>query len=159
MTLAEAKIAHSEVLMLNISTAQARQFIMTPERILDYYPGATGCGTLEEGKKIFCHNDGVISLLERMSGGGENPVVIKVTSAGLMEAPITEEKIAANAFFVMFEDWLLDEDGAGTRLTKTWRDISCSQPDLPSMDAVVKESAIEEGASLVAGWNAAAQAG
>lgn len=153
----ESNIAHREVLMLELSPARAREFIMTPERILDYYPGGIGGGVFEAGRSIYCHSDGVISLLERVTDEGENPLTILVTSAPLGEPPYTAEGIKSSAFFTMLEDWQLEEEGAGTRLTKTWRDITTAQPDM-DMDAIVRESAKEEGENLVAGWNAAAKA-
>ena len=53
----------------------------------------------------------------------------------------------------------IEPDGDGTRLTKTWRDVTSVGPEpFPIADAV-KQGAMHETEQLIAGWNAAAAKG
>lgn len=156
MTNDNNSIAYRDVLPLAIPPALARQYIMTPDRILDYYPGGIGGGVIESGQSIYCYNEAVISLLEIVESEANNIVTVLVTTAPVMEPPYTAERIKSSGFFSMREDWQLDETASGTQLTKTWRDVHCSDPNMEGMADIVRESAIEEAKHLVDGWNNAA---
>lgn len=151
-------IVHTEVMELAATPAQVEAFIMTPERILDYYPDPVGGGVLEPGHAIYCQGAMGVSLLERIEAEcSARCVVIKVTTAFGLEAPFTRERIEANGAFSMIEDWELAPSGDGTTLTKTWREVIALGPEpFPIADAV-REGAVHESPSLVRGWNAAAE--
>ena len=144
-------VVHTEVMEIRATPAQVREFILTPERILDYFPEPLDGGVLEPGKSIYCRGAMVISMLELLEAeSSDELVVIKVTTALGIEA---------NGTFTMIEDWALASTAFGTTLTKTWRDVESAGPEpFPLADAV-REGAIHESAKLIAGWNEAADSG
>jgi len=155
-----ANHVHTEVMELDASPEKVREFILTPDRILDYFPSPVEGGVLEPGKAIFCRGEMGTSMLELVEAESNDALlVIKVTTALGLEAPYTRERIEANSTFTMVEDWALAPNGAGTTLTKTWRDVAADGPEpFPLADAV-KQGAIHETGALIAGWNKAASAG
>ena len=151
---------HREVMELQATPAQVREFIMTPERILDYYPAPIEGGVFEAGRSIWCRGEIGVSLLERVEDeSSDECVVVVVTTAVGLEPPYTREGIEAAATFSMIEDWSLAAGPNGTTLTKTWRDIRATgDPPFPLEDAV-RETAKGESGTLVERWNEAARAG
>ena len=158
MTESSDGIIHTEVMELRATPDQVRAFIMTPDRILDYYPDAVDGGVLEPGRAIYCRGAMGVSLLELIEPECKDDlVVIKVTTAIGLEAPYTRERIESQTTFTMIEDWALAPNRSGTTLTKTWRDVVANgEPPFPLEDAV-RQGAIHESAALVRGWNQAAQ--
>jgi hypothetical protein len=150
-------IVHTEIMELAATPAQVREFILTPERILDYYPMPVEGGVLEAGEAIWCRSEMGVSILERIpTESNAQLVVIKVSTAFGLDAPYTRERIEENTVFTMLEDWALEATASGTRLTKTWRDIEAiGKEPFPLADAV-RQGATHESTQLVAGWNAAA---
>ncbi|MCR9098093.1 MAG: hypothetical protein NXI30_28060 [bacterium] len=150
-------LVHTEVMQLNATPEQVRAFIMTPDRILDYFPQPVEGGVLEPGRAIWCRGEMGVSMLEVVEAETTDAVVVvKVSTAFGLEAPFTRERIEENTVFTMVEDWALEAKGGGTELTKSWRDVQSKGPEpFPIADAV-KEGAIHESAQLVEGWNAAA---
>ena len=153
----DAEFSHTEVIDLRVSPAQMREFIMTPDRILDYYPGPVGGGVLEAGRSIYCCGQGGVSLLEVLDDETtDRCVVIRVTTAFGLEAPYTRDRIEEAASFSMVEDWDLEPTDNGTRLTKTWRAIR-ERGALPfSLGDTLRASAANETGALVEGWERAA---
>jgi hypothetical protein len=150
---------HHEVMELEATPAQVREFIMTPERILDYYPLPLEGGVFEAGRSIWCRGEIGVSMLERVEDeSSDDCVVVLVTTAVGLEPPYTPEGIEAATTFTMVEDWALAAGPNGTTLTKTWRDIrAAGEPPFPLEDAV-RDTAKGESGSLVERWNAAAHA-
>jgi hypothetical protein len=157
MSSSQSQIVHTEVMPLTASPAQVREFILTPDRILDYFPSPVDGGVLEPGKAIYCRGEMGTSMLEMLEAeSNDELLVIKVTTALGLEAPFTRERIEASCTFTMIEDWALEPDGTGTKLTKTWRDVASEGPEpFPLADAV-RQGAIHESVQLIAGWNNAA---
>ncbi|MGB0620728.1 MAG: hypothetical protein ACPGVZ_14790 [Myxococcota bacterium] len=157
-----AKIVHTEVMQLRATPDQVRGFILTPERILDYFPQPVEGGVLEPGKAIWCRGEMGVSMLEVVEAETTDAMlVIKVSTAFGLEAPFTRARIEENTVFTMVEDWALEATADGTQLTKSWRDVEYKGPGeepFPIAEAV-KEGAIHESAQLIEGWNAAAAAG
>lgn len=155
--MSEAGFSHSEVIEVRATPAQMREFILTPDRILDYYPMGVEGGVLEPGRAIWCRGQGGVSLLELLPDETtDRCVVIKVTTAFGLEAPYTRERIEAGANFSMVEDWDLEPTEAGTRLTKTWRAVE-TMGELPfPLEDTLRSSAAAETEALVKGWEAAA---
>lgn len=148
------KIVHQEVIDLDISPAQVREFIMTPERILDYYPAAIEGGVIEPGASLYCRGKSGVSLLEIVAAESSDSLrVVKVTTATGIDAPFTEQKIKAATFFTMMEDWQLEQTPQGCRLTKTWRDINKKKLKLLPMGMIVRASAKKESDTLKAAWD------
>ena len=157
---ANDKLVHREVMELRATPAQVREFIMTPDRILDYYPAPVEGGVFEEGRSIWCRGEMGVSMLERIEDeSSDDCVVVLVTTAIGREPPYTPEGIEAATTFTMIEDWALTPSPDGTTLTKSWRDIRATgEPPFPLEDAV-RETAKGESGSLVERWNEAARAG
>jgi hypothetical protein len=155
--MSESKILHTEVMELRATPAQVRDFILTPERILDYYPDPVDGGVLEPGKAIWCRGGNGVSMLETVeSESTSDCLVIKVSTAFGLTAPFTRERIEAACTFTMVEDWALEATAEGTTLTKTWRDVTATG-DVPfPLEDAVREGAKHESASLIEGWNRAA---
>ena len=152
-------LVHREVMQLQATPAQVREFIMTPERILDYYPAPLEGGVFEAGHSFWCRGEMGVSILERVEAeSSDDCVVVLVTTAVGLEPPYTPAGIKAATTFTMIEDWELAPGPEGTTLTKTWRDIRATgDPPFPLEDAV-RETAKGERDSLVERWNEAARA-
>ena len=153
-------LVHREVMQLQATPAQVRAFIMTPERILDYYPAPLEGGVFEAGHSIWCRGEMGVSMLERIEDEcTDDCVVVLLTTAVGLEPPYTPEGIRAATTFTMVEDWALADGPDGTTLTKSWRDIRApGDPPFPLEDAV-RETAKGESGTLVERWNAAARWG
>jgi len=151
-------IVHSEVMELRATPAQVKEFILTPERILDYYPQPVGGGVLEPGKAIYCQGESGVSMLELIEAEcTADCVVILVTTAFGLEAPFTRERIESHMTFTMVEDWALAKSKTGTTLTKTWRNVIVKGNPPFDLEEAVRQGAIHESAALITGWNQAAQ--
>ena len=157
---AASGVVHTEVLSLEATPEQVRRFILTPERILDYYPNPVEGGVFAEGEAIWCRGEMGVSMLALLpEASNDDLVVVEVTTAIGLEAPYTRERIEANATFTMVEDWALEATGSGTTLTKSWRDVKADGPEPFPLAEGVKQGAIHESPVLIAAWNAAAKAG
>ena len=155
--MARQKIVHREVIHLDASPVQVRAFVLTPERILDYYPGGFDCGVFEAGQSFYCRGKSGVSLLELdKAQSNESTCVLKVTTSLKAKPPYDRQKILDQAFFTMYEDWQIEADGVGTRLTKTWRDVQKHQLRFMPMGLIVRRSAKAETAVLQRAWNDAA---
>ena len=89
-------VVHREVLELRAIPAQVRGFIMIPERILEYFPGAIEAGVFEDGRSIWCRGEMGVSMLERIEDeSSDDCVVIFVTIATGLDPPYTPEGIKA----------------------------------------------------------------
>ena len=153
-------LVHREVMELRATPTEVLGFVMTPARILDYYPDPIEGGVFEDGRAIWCRGAIGVSMLERVDdeSSGDCLVVLVTTAVGL-EPPYTPESIRAGATFTMVEDWAVAATTDGTTLTKSWRDVK-TIVDLPfSMEDAVRETSIGEREPLVEKWNAAARAG
>lgn len=155
--MSDSNIVHTEVMELTADPKKVREFILTPERILDYYPSPVEGDVLEPGRAIYCRGEMGTSMLELLPDqSNDDVIVIKVSTAFGLEAPFTRERIEENTVFTMIEDWALEATESGTRLTKTWRDVDSKGPEpFPLADAV-KNGAAHECAPLIEAWNAAA---
>jgi len=151
---------HREVMQLQATSAQVRAFIMTHERILDYYPAPLEGGVFEAGRSIWCRGEIGVSMLQRLEEeSSDDCVVVLVTTAIGLDPPYTSEAIEAATTFTMVEDWALSASTDGTTLTKTWRDVRTpGDPPFPIEDAV-RDTAKGESGVLIERWNAAARAG
>lgn len=155
----DSTVVHTEVMKLHATPEQVRRFIMTPERILDYYPGGAGGGVIENGVSLYCYNDSGASLLEiDQAASSEQHIVMNVTAAADIAPPYTKERIIAAAFFTMVEDWILEESNEGTVLSKSWRDVIPTNPLPFSIADIVRDSAANESEELIHNWNSAAKA-
>jgi hypothetical protein len=158
MFFSNSSIVHTEIIELQITPAQVREFVMTPQRILDYYPSPIEGGVIEPGRKIYCRGKAGVSLLETVPGASsEELLVVKVTTATGLKPPFTESRIKSAQFFTMVEDWQLEETAQGTRLTKTWRDIEKYKMKYLPMKTIVRRSAKAESKELQVAWDRAAR--
>ena len=159
--MSKLKIIHREVMQLKASPEAVYSFINTPERIFDYYPSPISCGVLEPDKSFYCQGKSGVSMLERVATDTEQgdilTVTLRVRTATPFEGEITEGKIMENLFFIMYEDWQLESDEGGTRLTKTWRDIDKKKMKYLPLSLIVRHSAKGESKILVQAWDAAAE--
>jgi hypothetical protein len=133
-------------------------FVMTPERVLDYYPDPIEGGVFEAGRAIWCRGAIGVSMLERVDDRStDDCLVVLVTTAVGLEPPYTPEGIRAAATFTMVEEWAVAATAGGTTLTKSWRDVT-TFGDVPfPVEDAVRETAKGESTPLVERWNAAAQ--
>jgi carbon monoxide dehydrogenase subunit G len=151
-------MVHREVIQLAATPEQVKQFVLTPERILDYFPGAMGGVVLEENQAIICQGKSAVSLIEYMPNEShEGQMTVKVTTATPFKGALTRENVMTNIFFTMTEDWAVEAVGGGTRLTKTWRDIEKMKMKLLPMTLIVRMSAKGESKKLQAAWDKAAE--
>ncbi|MGI9285575.1 MAG: hypothetical protein ACR2P1_09310 [Pseudomonadales bacterium] len=158
MSNSTASIVHREVIELQASPPQVREFIMTPQRILDYYPSAIEGHTIIPCQAIVCRGKSGVSLLEVITEETTDQcVVVKVTTATKLDPPYSADRIKAAAFFTMIEDWALEETPSGTRLTKTWREIQKKKLKLIPIALITRFSAKSESEKLRVSWNKASQ--
>lgn len=158
MIFSRSNVVHQEVIELEAPLELVRDFILTPERILDYYPGPIDGGVIEPGASIYCRGKSGVSLLElNRSESTDQFLVLDVTTATNTRAPFTAERIRAAVFFTMVEDWKLEKTDQGTRLTKTWRDIKKYKLKLLPLGLIVRRSARAETEKLRLAWNDAAR--
>lgn len=156
MIFSRSSIVHQEVIELQANPQQVRDFIMTPERILDYYPSAIEGAVVEVGASLYCRGKAGVSLLEVIpSESTDQLVVVKVTTANGLKPPYTAERIRGETFFTMMEDWKLEAFNGGTRLTKIWRDIHKVKLKFLPMGYIVRKSAKAETEVLKAAWDLA----
>ncbi len=149
-------IAYQDIIELEAPPETIREFIMTPERILDYYPGGIEGGVIEPGAAIYCRSRSGISLLQvDQAASTPGTLVVDVFTAGKLEPPYTIDRLREAAFFSMVEDWHLESAGSGTRLTKTWRDIRKYRMRFLPIKMMVVRGAKSESEALRAGWNRA----
>ena len=159
MSVDRANVIHTEIMDLKASKAQVREFIVTPERILDYFPGGVEGFVLEPGQAMICRSEMAASLLEVVpEDSTPDCLVLKVTTAIGLQPPFTRERIEGQTMFTMIEDWALEETATGTRLTKSWRDVTTPGEAPFDIEASVLEGAQHETEALISGWNRAAAA-
>lgn len=152
------KIVCRDVMELNATPEQILDFVLTAERIADYFPDVIDCGTFEQGKAVWCSGKSGVSLLELdESQSTPTMVVTKVYNALGLKPPYTQEAIKARPFMTMVEDWEVEAIEGGTRLTKTWRDVVKHKMKWLPMGMMIRRTAKKERADLIAGWNRAAQ--
>jgi hypothetical protein len=155
------RLVHREVMELQATPAQVLEFVMTPERIFDYFiPAALEAGEFEPGRSIWCRSEGAICMLELVDEEStDDRRVLLVTTAFGLEPPFTPEGIRAATAFTMIEDWAVAPGPDGATLTKAWRDVT-TVADFPfPLEDAIRESAKSESAPLIERWNAAARAG
>jgi len=151
------KIIHTDVLQLNVSPELVREFIMTPERIADYFPGVSDCGAFEAGKSIWCSAKTGVCLLELVEEESSDlKVTMNVITARKVAEPYSAEAIKANAFMSMVEDWEIEANGSGTQLTKIWRDVVMHKMKWFPIAPMIRWTTKGEHQKLVDGWNKAA---
>lgn len=150
-------IVHREEILLAAAPELVKTFVLTPERILDYYPGGNDCGVFEAGRSFYCRGKSGVSLLELdESQSDETTSVLKVTTSLKARPPYSPQKIIDDVFFTMYEDWKIEPDECGSKLTKTWRDVKKFQMKFMPMKFIVKRSAKQESAKLKEAWDKAA---
>ncbi len=151
-------IIHRDVLQLSVSPEQVREFIMTPERIADYFPGVIDCGAFEAGKSIWCSAKSGVCLLQLVEEeSSEFKVTMNVITARKLSQPYSAKAIKANVFMSMVEDWEIEPRGRGTQLTKTWRNVVMHKMKWLPMATLIRWTTKGEHQKLVDGWNKAGQ--
>jgi len=148
-----SNIVHVDTMLMHATSEQVLRFIITPERVMDYYPDATGCGTFETGKAIWCSNKTGVSLLEVVDRPAHNKVTLRVITANGLTPPFSIEHIKAKPFLTMFEDFLVEANADGVTLTKTWRDITKHKMRFLPMGLIIKLTAKGEHQRQIDGWN------
>ncbi len=151
-------LIHQETMQLKASAKIIRKFIMTPDRILDYYPSPIAGGVLIPDRAIYCRGKSSISMLETVEAeSNDNKIVVKVTVANRLKPPFTKFRIEDAVFFTMIEDWKIEDVGDASILIKTWRDLQQVKMKFLPMAYVIRRSAKAESKKLVTAWNKAVE--
>ena len=150
-------VIHREVIELRATPAQVREFIMTPERVVDYNPQAVEAGVLEPGHSVWFRTETSLVLVERVEDEcRDDRVVVEAIIASGVVPPFTADDVRAGRIMSLMEDWDLEETADGTVATKTWRDV-VTVVDLPfDAEDSIRELAKTETAPIIEKWNAAA---
>jgi len=148
-----SKIVHVDIMSIDASQEQVLRFIITPERVMDYYPDATGCGTFIPGKAIWCSNKTGVSLLEVIGTPTEKDITLRVITANGLTPPFSVEQIKANPFLTMYEDFSVERSTNGVELTKTWRDVTKHKMKFLPMNWIIRHTAKGEHQRQIDGWN------
>jgi carbon monoxide dehydrogenase subunit G len=152
------KFIHHDVMQLDVAPEQVREFVMTPERIADYFPGVIDYGTFEAGKSIWCSSKSGVSLLQLIEEETTQwKLTMRVVNASKIAAPYTIENIENNPFMSMVEDWEIEASDGGTRLTKTWRNIVMHKMKWLPIGFLIRRTAKSEHQKLVDSWNKASE--
>jgi len=151
--MSSTKIICQETLIIDAPSNKVREFIKTPERILDYYPGAKEGGVLEAGRYFYCQGGSGISLLEIITDKPQQ-VYLKVWTAMSCPKPFSVESIKANAFFIMEEDWKLEAQGNKTQLSKSWLNLEKIKLRFLPMAWIIRRSVKKESQLMAQKWAA-----
>ena len=134
------------------------QFILTPERILDYSPKPIEGGVFKEGEMIWIWLNTGVTLIERTTLlSDQNKITTRVTVSDLKNAPRSADEIKSNALMTLYEDWVLTVIENGTEIEKSWRDLIKHKNTWLPMGMMIRTSVKNDGARLVPAWNKAAQ--
>ena len=153
-----SRLIHRDVMQLDVAPERVREFIMTPERIADYFPGVIDCGTFETGKSIWCSAKTGVSLLQLIEEETTQwKLTMRVVNASKIATPYTVEDIERNTFMTMVEDWEIEASDGGTRLTKTWRNVVMHKMKWLPMGFLIRRTAKSEHKKLVDSWNKASE--
>jgi hypothetical protein len=153
-------VVYREVIELQATPAQIREFIMTPERLVDYNPGAVDCGVFEPGHAVWFRTEQNVVMIERVEDDcRDDCVVVRATVAPGLVPPFTPDDVRAGQVMNLMEDWDLEEIPDGTITTETWRDV-VTVVELPfDVEDGIRELAKTETAPIIEKWNAAARLG
>lgn len=114
--------AIKEVIPIRATPEEVRNCVLSADRILQYYPLGIESGELEPGRSFYCKGRLGISLFEILQSDA-NYILLEVHNATACDPPYTPERLKRAAFFSMLEDWYIEPDTGGTRLTRLWRRI------------------------------------
>ena len=154
-----SKIAHRDVMQIQANPARIREFVMTPERIADYFPAFIDHGVLEQGQSFWVSGKSGVSLFERIDADcTDSQVTISVITSNSVTPPYTLEAIKNSPMMSMVEDWDCTEKDGGTQLTKTWRDVVMHKMKWLPMTLIIRLTAKGERKKLVEAWGKAAGA-
>ena len=155
--MSDKNIVHTDVFTLAASAGQVREFLRSPERIADYYPGATAYGDFEPGSSYWILSELGSALFEILEPRcTETMVAMHITTSFSKEKPESPAAIKAEPFITMIEEWDVQPKGTGCEIIKSWMDVELHQmKDLPMAD-MIRQSASEEQAVIINAWNAAA---
>ena len=59
-------LIHREEILLCAPPERVREFVLTPERIMDYYPQGLDCAVIDPGVRFWCRGKAGVSLLEKV---------------------------------------------------------------------------------------------
>ena len=150
-------VVHTDVFDLTASAEQTRGFLRCAERIADYYPGATGFGDFEPGHSYWILSEMGSALFEILEARcTDTMIAMHITTSFSKERPEAPASITAEPFITMVEEWDVQPTESGCQVTKSWMDVELHQmQELPMAD-MIRQSASEEQAVIIAAWNAAA---
>lgn len=132
-----------------------KSYILTPERIMDYFPAARKAYALAPGKCIISAWNGATLLETREISSDGLTLQMEVSSALIFFPPFTAQKIQQQALFSMTEIWQLTPLPQGCQLKKSWGNIKQNRLTFIPIKKAVVNSAIKEEAALVNGWDMA----
>lgn len=151
------QVIHQEVILFTSPPDFIRACISNPERILDYYPSPISGDVVEPNRAMVCRGRSGVSLLEVTSEHTDEKgflhIELEVVSALLWKPPYSAERVREKGFFSMKEDWILEPFGAGTRLTKTWRDIQKYKWSVLPLASMVRKTAKGESKKMQTLWD------
>lgn len=102
-------------------------FILDPDRVMQYFPGAISAGRFDGGDAIWVRARTGTTLIEQLSPKDDlSLVTVCVTSTQLKDDPPNRATLQQSPLMRFYEDWRLEESDAGTRISKTWRDLEAS---------------------------------
>ena len=151
-------LIHEEQGLFAATPNQLRQFILSPEAVLDYFPNPIEAWVIEEGKSIFCRGWQACSVIELVETSNDGlHVITKVSNAMLFKKPFTKNRVEKHCFFTMYEDWILKPQAGMTLVTKRWRDVEKQKLKCLPIASVVKMTAKKEQAVIIDAWSKRAQ--
>ena len=140
-----------EVIPIRATREEVRQCILSPSRILQYYPMGNGSGDIDPGRSFYCKGRFGVSLFEVLRSDPDY-ILLKVHNATACDAPYTAERLKQASFFSMLEDWHLEDEAGNTKLTRRWRDFEQHSLKMIPVRLLVRIAAKLESRAIKKHW-------
>lgn len=116
-------VFHTEQFEVEQAPAAVAHNIVDPERVMDYFPGATSGGRFDDDAIWIRSNTGT-TLIERLSAASDTSLVtVRVSATRVKSDPPDRGELAASPLMRFTEDWELEGTESGTDVRKSWRDL------------------------------------
>lgn len=153
-----SSIITKDTYQISATVEQVKEFILTPERILDYYPSPIEGGVFVEGRSIWIRLKSGVTAMELVSDKlNPHMMTVLLHISSLQEPPADIKEVKAKALMTFYEDWLLIPNDKGTQINKQWRDLTKHKNKWLPIKAMIQNTVKEYGEKIEHAWNAAAE--
>ena len=144
---------HQEKMRVAAPPEMVQQWILAPEKVLEYAPGPVDCGLFRPGEQVWIRLKTGVTLLEKVhEESTDNRTTVRVTASTLKRNPTSVTEIESNRLMTFYEDWDLIRADSGTQIQKTWRDLTKHKMRWMPFGWLIQRSAKRDAAALEAAW-------